>query len=356
MLKIRYRWLILDIFIVVVIGGILLQIFSPPTTKITIDNARYLLSAISQSLAALFALIFTISLIVLQVSFKFKGVLREFLQDRFNIIYPILSGVGIILPLVILRIGCFNILTDIAITIAGLCVLMVVPFFLRLKDFLKYNVGIREDVKYAKELINQEDVRLYESFLWEIIELSRQAINQKNYIVVRIALRELLNLSQYTYGKYKEKALAIVDETLKQFCLLLKLASREGILKDIIYFIIEVSDNINYIPFLRKYTYSSIGETLVDLAENTMDDEMKRILCCSIWVFSAKWLAQNSRERNTVKNLITRFVAKVGRQIVLECNDPSGPDDVYENAAWKLNEENNNQQMLEVIRSWVKTP
>ena len=105
-IRIRYNWVLILIGIIAISLIILLQ-HSAPSTENTLENDRYLLSAISQGLAALFALIFTISLIVLQIAHKHKGLIEEFLLSKFNLFYPIMNAFGIVYPLCILKINFF---------------------------------------------------------------------------------------------------------------------------------------------------------------------------------------------------------------------------------------------------------
>ncbi len=354
-LRIQYRWLILLIVIAAVIVMASLQVFSSDSTEDDIENDRYLLSAISQGLAALFALIFTISLIILQVSYRDPNLINEFLKNKFIILYSLLIGVGIIFPLIVLKISCYKFCTNIAIAIAFACVFLVVPFFLKMKDFLRFNVGIRETVKLARQAIDKTDVLGYKNILWEILGLSQSAINEKNYIIVTIALHELLLLSKYSKDR---KVFGVVDETIKQFGIHLRFANREGILKDIYPILVEASKITDHILQLDKDTYESLAITLSDTAESASNDEFKRIVCCSTWVFSAKWLARNPNEDKLVKRQINYFVSKVGSKLALECNDLNGPQYYYENASTQLrldtHRDSADSQMLDELRSWIK--
>jgi hypothetical protein len=162
-----------------------------------IENNRYVMSAISQGLAALFALVFTITLIVIQIAYRYRGVLDEFFKDVFNIFFIVLNGCGIVLPLVFLRTNANELLTDIAIVIASLCVFLLLPFILRMKYFITLNIGTRQALGFAKNAIEQGDIHGCNTNVNDIENSIQLSFNDEDYKFVLFIIRELLELSRY---------------------------------------------------------------------------------------------------------------------------------------------------------------
>ncbi len=336
---------------------ILLQLFTPLIEKDHITSDQYLLSAISQGLAALFALVFTISIIVLQVSYRYKGLFDEFFNEKFNIFYPILNGIGIIFPILVLKLNYYYLLTNIAIGIASMCVFMVLPFFLRMKEFIKYNVGIRQIFEHAQQAIDQKDLYEYKQVLHDVFYLSVDASRKTYYTVIRIVLEELLRLSKYSYIRLKKMVSyrdGVVQNTLDYFCQFLEDANKTGILRNIWYVLHNVSTITDDIPSLSYLAFTSLFRTLIEVTKTTPDTNIKRMSCCSTWVLAAKWLTKNQGYQPSAKKLIINFTTDVGKKFVLECNNPNKPKEVYENAAAELYGDNEERQMLDKLRSWVK--
>jgi len=69
----------------------------------SVIDARYFLSAASQALAALFALIFTITLVISQIISAHSNRLLGYIFDKKTMIYMGLFSIAVILPLVGLK-------------------------------------------------------------------------------------------------------------------------------------------------------------------------------------------------------------------------------------------------------------
>lgn len=113
--------------------------FIPPTTGQ--DNAGYILSAISQGLAAILALVFTITLVVAQMTRRYTAMDKIIFRPE-TIILMLVFGIGIIVPLLALRFGYFCIGVNLSIGIALFCVFSLIPFLKGVNGVLKYEIGI----------------------------------------------------------------------------------------------------------------------------------------------------------------------------------------------------------------------
>ena len=93
-----YNWWVFCI--VAAITVFVTLFFIAPTTDP--DNARYILSAISQGLAAILALVFTITLVVAQMTRRYIAMDKIIFRPE-TIILMLVFGIGIIVPLLALR-------------------------------------------------------------------------------------------------------------------------------------------------------------------------------------------------------------------------------------------------------------
>ena len=104
------------------------------------DNARYILSAISQGLAAILALVFTITLVVAQMTRRYTAMDKIVFRYE-TIILMIVFGIGIIVPLLVLAFGFWNWGVPLSIAIASFCVFSLLPFLIGVNRVLKYEIG-----------------------------------------------------------------------------------------------------------------------------------------------------------------------------------------------------------------------
>jgi len=95
-----YKWWIVCIIITLVVFSILYYVHPNECP----ENARYILSAISQGLAAILALVFTITLVVAQMTRRYTA-MDKIIFRRETMFLMIVFGIGIIAPLLVLEFG-----------------------------------------------------------------------------------------------------------------------------------------------------------------------------------------------------------------------------------------------------------
>jgi hypothetical protein len=132
-MAIKYEKRIISAFISIIAFFVLCLIRS----NANLDNARYILSAISQGFAAIFALVFTITLIVAQLTGSYAIILKK---EKEFIFLMIIFGIGIIIPLIILNLGFWFIGVNGAIAFSIFCIAALIQHFAGI---------INEELKYA---------------------------------------------------------------------------------------------------------------------------------------------------------------------------------------------------------------
>lgn len=117
------------------------------------DNTPYLLSAVAQSLAAVLALVFTISLIAAQLSSRYSYRILAGFFDKLTIGYIVLFIIAVILPFSLLAEPCLNGVKA-SLVLAGVCLFLLVPYFLGFQEKLAPEHMLRNLQKAAvKQLL-----------------------------------------------------------------------------------------------------------------------------------------------------------------------------------------------------------
>lgn len=99
----------------------------------------YLLSAISQGLAAILAIILSATLVAGQLATRYSPQLLKNAFKSSTIVYILIFVVGIVFPLVILAnqdMIASSILVKISLIWASACLILLIPYFLSLKEWL----------------------------------------------------------------------------------------------------------------------------------------------------------------------------------------------------------------------------
>ncbi|RZN34808.1 MAG: hypothetical protein EF813_09630 [Methanosarcinales archaeon] len=144
------------------------------------DNARYILSAISQGLAAILALVFTITLVVAQMTRRYTAMDKIIFRSETKFLM-ILFGIGIIAPLLVLEFGFWKWGVPLSIVTASFCVFSLLPFLIGVNSVLKYDIAV--------EILDEETM--------EAIELGYEprAINK---------IRELNEIGESAVREFRE--------------------------------------------------------------------------------------------------------------------------------------------------------
>ena len=169
----KYKWWIYCVIIAIAVFLILYYCY-PDTEQ---DNARYILSAISQGLAAILALVFTITLVVSQMTRSYTA-MDKIIFRRETISLMIIFGIGIIAPLLVLRISFWGWGVILSIVTASFCVFSLIPFLKGVNDVLKYDIGIgnlNEEIMEAIELGSELKAR---NKIKELSKICKDAIKE----------------------------------------------------------------------------------------------------------------------------------------------------------------------------------
>ncbi|MCK4736548.1 MAG: hypothetical protein KAT65_29110, partial [Methanophagales archaeon] len=192
------------------------------------------------------ALVFTITLVVSQMTRKYTAMDKIIFRPE-TIFLMIIFGIGVITPLLVLKIGFWGCGVILSIAIVSFCVFSLIPFLKGVNGVLKYDIGIGN---------------LNEAIL-EAIELGYEprAINK---------IGELNEISESAVREYREDVILYISRVQSRIAI----KSAEKKLWDLTLLVIYVLKNIG-VNSVEKELYNStrgIVDGLRSIAGSTLAD------------------------------------------------------------------------------------
>ena len=189
----KYNWWIFCIIITIAVFVILYYAY-PNTDQ---DNARYILSAISQGLAAILALVFTITLVVAQMTRRYTAMDKIIFRPE-TIGLMIIFGLGVVTPLLVLKTDFWKWGVNLSIAFAVFCVFSLIPFLKGINGVLKYEIGVENLYEESMKAINLGDEAGADGRIGELTEIGKGAVKES---CERVVVSIICYLSQI--GKKK---------------------------------------------------------------------------------------------------------------------------------------------------------
>jgi hypothetical protein len=123
----------LAVFLIGLIWWIVWAWLKPDLLYMQIDGyTPYMLAAIAQSLAAVLALVFTISIIVAQISVRYSSRAFKVFFDSYTIIFFFMFVVAVLLPLWLLSNSIPGVIfVKCALVLSSVCLVLLIPYFIR---------------------------------------------------------------------------------------------------------------------------------------------------------------------------------------------------------------------------------
>jgi hypothetical protein len=173
------------------------------------DDVLYLLSATSQGLAAIFTLVFAITIFGAQMMRKFTAI--DDLINKWTKILMIAFTIGIILPLIQLKtdkdilnissVSTANLSLAIDLGLATFCILAIIPYLIWVNRIVKYKGGVSKLSEEAAEAIDSDYRATASHRIDELAELGKGAVKE-----------ELKNETNDIISKLKKLGKDVVDK------------------------------------------------------------------------------------------------------------------------------------------------
>ena len=315
----NYRWLIDVVIYPTILIFFIIQYLVP--MRIDIDSERYVLSAISQGLAALLGMTFTISLIMMQVSHKEPGLLGDFFKDKFNALYPIIMAFGIIVPLVVLKFGWYGSGTNVSISLCILSVFLILPYFLRMKNNVWLNVGIKSRFDNAKQALQTNDLYEYSQTIDSMVELVKISLGT-NYLVYEYCYEYLYDLGK-DWVRRIDKNDKFMANTMEGFCKVLRMMPGRRIRhKDFPKQIYELANNIVKDFKLKDISvFEELLDALGKIAKSTQDQCVRTYLGDAVLSLSSSWIEQNRSHASAVRKYLYAHARNLDHSLLISSID-----------------------------------
>ena len=205
-----YNWWIICIIITLVVFSILYYVHPNECP----EDARYILSAISQGLAAILALVFTITLVVAQMTRRYTAMDKIIFRPE-TIFLMIVFGIGVVTPLLVLKFGFWGWGVNFSIAIASFCVFSLLPFLKGVNRVLKYEIGVENLLEESMKAINLGDEAGTDGRIGELTEIGKGAVKESCERVVVKIIRYLSQIGKKSAEKGWGNATFWVVDTLK---------------------------------------------------------------------------------------------------------------------------------------------
>ena len=204
----KYKWWILIIMTLAVFS--ILSILDYANPNECPDNARYILSAISQGLAAILALVFTITVVVAQMTKRYTAMDKIILR-RETTFLMLVFGTGIILPLFALKFGWFCVGVSLSIAIAFFCVFSLILFLKGVNNVLKYDIAVENLDEEIMEAI-ESGYEPKASKIRELNEIGESAVREfREDAVMEIIGRLSIIGKESAEKRFKHATLLVAD-------------------------------------------------------------------------------------------------------------------------------------------------
>ena len=206
----KYNWWIYCVIIAIAVFLILYYCY-PDTEQ---DNARYILSAISQGLAAILALVFTITLVVAQMTRRYTAMDKIIFRPE-TIFLMIVFGIGVVTPLLVLKFGLWRPGITLSIAITFFCVFSLIPFLKGVNDVLKYDIGIVNLNEETMEAIKSENEAKTVQGMMDLESICKDAIKESREETTSEIIYFLSKIGEKTIETKFEHATFSVIKRLK---------------------------------------------------------------------------------------------------------------------------------------------
>lgn len=188
------------------------------------DSVLYFLSSISQGLAAIFSLIFAITIFGIQMAKNYTSF--DDIVDKWTVRLMVVFSVGIILPLIQL-IASYNLLPfnkvanlslSVDLFLATFCISSIIPYSIRVNRIMKYEGGIANLIADASEAIDSDHKITASNSMSELIEIGKDSINNRQWDKTYIVVEKIELLGRETVDKRWIDLVLSIANGLNEIC------------------------------------------------------------------------------------------------------------------------------------------
>lgn len=223
------------------------------------EGARYLLSAISQGLAAILALVFTITLVAAQMTRRYTAM--DMMFKTGTVLLMLVFAIGIVLPLIILKTG--SIYVNECIALATFCVLSLIPHLKGVNTTLKYDVAIDNLGTEAMDAIEKARETSVINTIEELAQVGVDAAKDLQKVATSHVAKSLRFIGKSAAEEGMEDAAEKVVYSLSKVGEIAAKNKLEGATRNVVSGLIQIGERS--IEKRRDYIITSITNGLISI-------------------------------------------------------------------------------------------
>ena len=186
------------------------------------NNILYFLSSISQGLAAIFTLLFTITIFAVQMTKTYTSIDEIF--DKWTLFLMLLFVVGITLPLIQLVVNhnylpfdrIENLSLAVDLFLASFCILSIIPYSIKINKTMLYKSGLSNLSNNISEAISLDNKAVVSIKVNELIKLCNISLDDRQWDETYSIINELKNIPEKISGsEWTELNLSIIKELVE---------------------------------------------------------------------------------------------------------------------------------------------
>ena len=167
----------------------------------------YLLSAQAETLGSLFVLAFTFTLVAAQITSRYSHIMLNRVIGAWALWYAIPFGMGILLPLFLLRGEFYLWSAQASLLLASYCVFSLLPFVAAVRRLL----SISETMSDMKKELSTADTRRTADLVGRLGNIALGALNLNDYETFELGVTELLDGASTSVATGKHRLLVIKE-------------------------------------------------------------------------------------------------------------------------------------------------
>jgi hypothetical protein len=182
------------VILIPVAAGLILWLFQPPDITFKNPHVLYLLSSMAQSLAAVVALVFTVSFVIVQLASSYSRSLSGKFFDPWIIIYLLFFLGSVVMPFVLLGQEQPNKwLVQLSLLFGVVSLILVVPYFLSFREKLRPGQLLDTVIREVRAPHRPSRRRVSEA-INHVDEIVVRALERGDYPTIENGLKALVDL------------------------------------------------------------------------------------------------------------------------------------------------------------------
>lgn len=186
------------------------------------NNILYFLSSVSQGLAAIFTLLFAVTIFAVQMTKTYTSIDEIF--DKWTLLLMLLFGLGITLPLIQLVVNhnylpfdrIKNLSLAVDLFLASFCILSIIPYSIRINKTMLYESGLLNLSNDISEAIDLDHKTVVSIKVKELIKLCNISLDDEKWDKTCSIVNELKDISKkISSSEWIDLNLSIIRELVK---------------------------------------------------------------------------------------------------------------------------------------------